>query len=282
MAKSKKTGKKPEEPSRQAMRTEMQMPASYAETRFNRKSFAMGFAAGAIILALLLSGYFALQPAPAAEKAPPGQPVPAPAGKATESKTHNGTGLQISIANYGKQAVVIIGAAENISSIANLTGVVNPGEVKTASVATAAGCGAGFSQCKTQINLEYVAGAGGKDGWQGGSGNATSGEGQGSSGETSGGPASAGNGAAATHEPLAISTQYLAVAVQDAKYSFAMEASGGAGIYRWSAFGLPSGLSISERGLISGAALAKGAFVVRFLVDDGSSTAYVEKQLTVE
>jgi hypothetical protein len=61
-----------------------------------------------------------------------------------------------------------------------------------------------------------------------------------------------------------------------------MEASGGAGIYRWSAFGLPSGLSISERGLISGAALAKGAFVVRFLVDDGSSTAYVEKQLTVE
>jgi len=54
-------------------------------------------------------------------------------------------------------------------------------------------------------------------------------------------------------------------------YAFTMAATGGSGIYAWSAVNLPPGLSISAAGVISGTPTADGLFDITFAVQDNQN-----------
>ena len=73
--------------------------------------------------------------------------------------------------------------------------------------------------------------------------------------------------------PPVITTTSLADGVQGVAYSATMAATGGTGAYKWSATGLPAGLSIAQAtGVISGTPTATGTSPVVVTVTDSAST----------
>jgi hypothetical protein len=91
------------------------------------------------------------------------------------------------------------------------------------------------------------------------------------------------NVSAVTYPTLTISTSSLSSATKGSSYSFTMSGSGGTGSgYSWSATGLPSGLSMSSGGVISGTPGASGNFsVVVRLQDSRGSSSQVSKTLSL-
>lgn len=71
-------------------------------------------------------------------------------------------------------------------------------------------------------------------------------------------------------QALNITTSSLDLAQQGNSYADSMSASGGSGIFTWSATGLPVGLSISASGVISGIPIVSGASTVTFTVVDSN------------
>jgi hypothetical protein len=72
---------------------------------------------------------------------------------------------------------------------------------------------------------------------------------------------------------LAISTAFLPEATQGSTYLTTLESSGGQSPYTWSASGLPSGLTMSESGQISGIPLVAGSFPLQLQVSDSFNPA---------
>ncbi|PYG88242.1 S-layer family protein [Ruminiclostridium sufflavum DSM 19573] len=79
---------------------------------------------------------------------------------------------------------------------------------------------------------------------------------------------------------LSISTAEFANGKRGTAYSAECIAAGGTAPYKWSASGLPDGLSISEAGIISGTPTEKGTFSVKLTVTDSDKTA-VSKDLSL-
>ncbi len=237
----------------------------------DRGSFLAGAVAGSLIIALIVLAYVFSQQAPQQITA-----VRTPAPQAPEKPKYTG-GLQVTIRNNENRRIVI----NSVQGGDNLSSTLLPGEVKNATVAVPRGCGADISQCRGEIAVTYVPiyDQGGNGASQGGSGTANGTQG-GGSGNGTGGIGGAGTGGG-TGLPLSISTSSLAFAVQDAKYSFALEAQGGTGNYYWSATGFPPGLSMAAGGLISGAALRKGTFNIQVVLADGASTVVNDMTLVV-
>lgn len=69
---------------------------------------------------------------------------------------------------------------------------------------------------------------------------------------------------------LQIISGSLPNAVQGVAYSFQLNASGGIAPYTWAATGLPSGLTCSASGLISGTPSASGSFNVSITCTDAA------------
>ncbi len=76
--------------------------------------------------------------------------------------------------------------------------------------------------------------------------------------------------------PLTISTQALPAGVVGAAYTATLAATGGAGSNKWSATGLPGGLTLSAGGTISGMPTAPGTSVVVVTVTDSAGTLAVQ------
>ncbi len=81
---------------------------------------------------------------------------------------------------------------------------------------------------------------------------------------------------------LTVDTASLPIALKDRPYSATLEASGGSGPYRWSAAGLPAGLTLDENsGAISGAVVTVGEYDVQVTVEDADGFT-VSKTLTLK
>lgn len=238
----------------------------------DKASFLAGAVGGALVIALIVLAYVASQQVQeqivAVQK-------PSLSPKQPEPEKFPG-GMQFTVKNNENKSIAITSG----NSPANLTATLKPGEAINATVMPPKGCGADIGQCRGAITLTYVVlySPAGNDTGQGGAG--MNGTGNGGSGTGNGTLGGGGNGGGAGG-PLAITTSQLASAVQDAKYSFALEAEGGTGNYYWSATGFPIGLSMSNRGLISGAALQKGTFSIQVVLADGSSTVVSDMALQV-
>jgi hypothetical protein len=76
--------------------------------------------------------------------------------------------------------------------------------------------------------------------------------------------------------PLTIAPTALPPAITGRAYSTTLTAAGGAGSYQWTASGLPTGLTMSAGGTISGTATAPGVSVVVVTVTDAAGTVAVE------
>ncbi|MCW1309937.1 MAG: Ig domain-containing protein, partial [Candidatus Nanoarchaeia archaeon] len=74
-------------------------------------------------------------------------------------------------------------------------------------------------------------------------------------------------------QPLTITTTSLPSGLLGVSYSYTLQASGGTTPYSWSATGLPSGLSCSSSGQISGTPTQSGTFTVSVTVTDSASPA---------
>lgn len=234
----------------------------------DRSSFFAGAVGGALVIALIVLAYVASQQV--------GEQIvavhnPLPAQKQPEPVAFPG-GLLFTVKNNENKSIAITSG----DFPSNFTTTLKPGEVINATVAPPKGCGADVGQCRGAITLTYVVlySPVGND-----TGTAETGAGTGDDNETGGGTVPVTGGE--TGAPLTISTTGLATAVQDAKYSFALEAEGGTGNYFWSASGFPIGLSMSNRGMISGAALQKGTFGIQVVLADGSSTVVSDMVLRV-
>jgi len=79
-----------------------------------------------------------------------------------------------------------------------------------------------------------------------------------------------------TAAPIAITTASLPGGTVGSPYSATLAASGGAGSNRWAATGLPSGLTMSAGGIISGTPTAPGLSVVAVTVTDAAGTVGVQ------
>ncbi|MHB8342873.1 MAG: putative Ig domain-containing protein [Ferrimicrobium sp.] len=83
--------------------------------------------------------------------------------------------------------------------------------------------------------------------------------------------------------PLSITTTSLPSATSNQAYSTTLSATGGAGSYNWSATGLPSGLSMSTSGVISGTpGNANTASVVVTVSDSSAQSTTVTLSLTTD
>ena len=231
----------------------------------DKSSFLAGAVGGALIIALIVLAYVASQQVGEEIIAAHTPPQPAP-----EPEKFTG-GIQVTVRNNENKSIAI-----SSGSAGELTLTLKPGASQNTTVMPPRGCGADIAQCRGEITVTYLVlysssgndtGSSNQTGWNGGNGNETGG----------GGNQAAGGGAS-----LSISTQQLASAVQDAKYSFALEAEGGTGSYYWSATGFPLGLSMSNNGLISGAALEKGTFSIQVVLSDGASTVVSDMVLRVD
>ena len=87
-------------------------------------------------------------------------------------------------------------------------------------------------------------------------------------------------GASFVPPPLTISTTTLPAGTVGTAYSATLAATGGVSPYSWSASGLPSGLSISSAGTISGTPTASGTFSASITVLD-STNAKVSASETI-
>ena len=81
--------------------------------------------------------------------------------------------------------------------------------------------------------------------------------------------------------PLAITTTSLTNALEGTNYGENLSASGGVAPYAWSATGLPTGLSISPSGLISGTPISAGVSNVTVTVTD-SNGVVVNSSFTLQ
>lgn len=72
-------------------------------------------------------------------------------------------------------------------------------------------------------------------------------------------------------ETLEVATNALPDATVGHAYSFQVKASGGSGMYSWSAVGVPKGMSLSGSGVLSGVPASSGKFTVQFTVKDASN-----------
>lgn len=81
--------------------------------------------------------------------------------------------------------------------------------------------------------------------------------------------------------PLSIDTTALNPGTRDIRYGFSLEASGGSGSYYWSVSGLPSALTATSNGRISGQALQPGSFTLHVVVSDGTASTARDLQLVV-
>ena len=82
--------------------------------------------------------------------------------------------------------------------------------------------------------------------------------------------------------PLTITTASLTGGTVGVPYSFTMGASGGTAPYRWTATGLPAGLSISNGGVITGTPTSAGSSPATFTVIDASTALLsANKSLTL-
>jgi len=242
----------------------------------DKGSYLSGLASGLIVIGVLvLFIYLSSQPQESGSAGAPATP------QAQEPPKRAPAGLQVSVKNDHNQTVLIRGGKG--SGFENDTRELAPGEVATVEVATPKGCGADVSQCwQTLVVAYYMPQPQG-----GGLGNESSGS-FGQNGALPGAESGAGNESGSGSqpppgvEPLEITTSSLPSAIEDAKYSFALEASGGIGSgYGWTASGLPRGLAMAQNGMIYGAPLEKGTFTVGVVVYDGKYSAYRSLQLTV-
>ena len=232
---------------------------------FDKMSFLIGGLVGVIVFAIVLFAYSSWQ-----HPYNPPPKVPVQPAQQTPGESKQPGGLEVSVKNNEKTPLRIVGVRVGNENY-NLSGELAPGAVKAVNISPT-GCAIDPEAC--QVLITYVI----QVGQQIPGGNATSGTSNG--GNASNGTIPPGGGSASPTQ-LTITTQSLATATQDAKYSFALEAIGGSGSYMWAASGLPTGLSMSSRGLISGAALVKGQFPIQITVADGTSSAAVELTLTV-
>jgi Putative Ig domain len=76
-------------------------------------------------------------------------------------------------------------------------------------------------------------------------------------------------------DPLIVSTTTLSAGVVRSAYSATVSAVGGTGTYTFSASGLPSGLTISTTGLISGTPTVTGTRTVTLRVLDSAGRSAV-------
>jgi hypothetical protein len=77
-----------------------------------------------------------------------------------------------------------------------------------------------------------------------------------------------------TYAPLRITTGPLPTGTVNSPYSATIQATGGDGVYAWSATGLPEGLSIDPKsGVISGIPAVQGTFMVEVTVSDADQPA---------
>jgi hypothetical protein len=235
-----------------------QKPGAFrSSSLIDRGSFLMGLTAGAMVIAIIVFIYVMAQPSIPRQ----GTPLPPSKGpQASEQKLPEG--LSFSLHNNGKDAVFV---ATDPNSSVNLTGRLEPNETRGATVAVPKGCGADLSQCMGAITVTYV--------FQ--NGTSPQGAGSNSSGNGSSGGSGSGTGTPPGEIksiPLSVTTSSISPALEDARYSAALEAIGGTGEYAWTVTGLPSGLECDQSGLIHGAAVQQGTFQLLVSVSDGQST----------
>jgi hypothetical protein len=84
-------------------------------------------------------------------------------------------------------------------------------------------------------------------------------------------------------EPLTIVTRAVPSAVLGQEYEFQLRATGGASTssLAWSATGLPTGISITNDGILTGSAIAIGTSVIDVTVTSGTETAMRTLELSV-
>ena len=73
--------------------------------------------------------------------------------------------------------------------------------------------------------------------------------------------------------PMSVTTASLTAGTVGALYSLSMAATGGSGTYTWTATGVPSGLTLSTAGLLSGTPAAAGTSTISFTATDTSTPA---------
>jgi uncharacterized protein (TIGR03437 family) len=83
------------------------------------------------------------------------------------------------------------------------------------------------------------------------------------------------------YSPPSVKTRNLPKAEAGLPYSYNLEVSGGVPPYSWSASSLPSGLSLSSDGLITGTPATTGTYDVNFVVQDSSVSANTTLTLSV-
>jgi len=71
--------------------------------------------------------------------------------------------------------------------------------------------------------------------------------------------------------PLAVATTKLATVYKGKSFSFALAARGGVAPYTWSATGLPTGVTLSTAGVLSGTVATTGTYSIVFTVTDSSA-----------
>lgn len=229
-------------------------------------SIAIGFVIAAVLIGIAWFAFSALEKE---GQQPPARQQPAPLQVIANSRLPST--FQIVLKNNENTSVRVSGIRIGLTDY-NLTANLSPGEIREFSLLPP-DCAIGQDYlCSVTV---YYSSAGGQAvSGQNVSGNYT---------QQTGGSGQNGTGGSGTppSEPLSILTAELTEGTEDLQYGFSLEATGGSGGYFWSVSGLPSSLSATSSGRISGEALETGSFTVHIVLSDGSSSVSRDLPLVI-
>ncbi|GEM_PF-3389620 len=234
-------------------KTQKPAPEPVSSRMIDKSSFVFGILVGTIIIILLVFASLLIQPIQVL-LSPASTEQEAPSGVEVLGDSRLPNTFQLVLKNYEQNPVTITGLEIGNQSY-NFTLDMQPVEVRLITIAP--------PECSEEepyncpVVIRYV--------------------------EQEQNQTSSGGGNQSTPtEPLAIATVELLTGKRDVDYSYQLSATGGTGVYAWSASGLPNDLSITTTGLVSGVALEGGTFTVRVAVSDGLSSASVDMLLELE